>query len=119
MDELEVNNSEFTLAQVRDWVVAHMHPEGRFHFFKFKVYRPNSLFYQRIALPLLSMCTTGSIDVEWAAKPYKNRMLTKDRNCISDEKGIVLFRGGRYLKHLAKAKMELKGTVHDTLNNRN
>ena len=94
MEELEVNNSEFTLAQVRDWVVAHMHPEGRFHFFKFKVYRPNSLFYQRIALPLLSMRTTGSIDVERAVKPFKNGMLTKDKNRLSDEKGIVVFRGG-------------------------
>ena len=114
---MKFNNSEFTLAQVRDWVVAHRHLEGHFRFFK--VYRPNSLFYQRIALPLLSMRTTGSIDVERAAKPYKNSMITRDRNRLSDEKGIVLFRGGRNLKHLAKAKMELKGTVHDALNNRN
>ena len=56
MEELEVNNSEFTLAQVRDWVVAHRHLEGRFRFFK--VYRPNSL------LPAHYIATSLDVD-DW------------------------------------------------------
>ena len=77
-EEHEWNNKEFDLCMVLNWVGDHKNLEGRFRFFK--VMRPKSQFYQRIALPLLSMRTTVSIDVECAAKPYKNSIMTKLRN---------------------------------------
>ena len=74
---------------------------------------PHSKFYQRVARPLLSMRTTGSIDVERVAKPFKHHLLRKDRNRLSDGKGVVLFRASQNLRHLMKAKQELKGKLHD------
>ena len=57
----------------------------------FDVFASNSEFYQKIAKPLLSMQTVGSIDVERRVKPLKNSILTKDRNRLSDSKALVLF----------------------------
>ncbi len=42
------------------------------------------------------------------AKPFKNCILTKDRNALSNEKGIVLFRVGQNLKHLHHAREVIK-----------
>lgn len=76
-------------------------------------YMPNSMFYNRVARHLISLRTTGSIDVERVAKPFKNNLLRKERNRLSDEKGVVLFRAAQNLKYLMKAKMELKGKLYD------
>ena len=61
------------------------------------------------------MRTTGSIDVERVAKPFKHNILRKERNRLSDSEGIVLFRAAQNLRYLMKAKMQLKGEIHDML----
>ena len=113
-EELERNSRELTfLADVREWVETHDCLEGRFRFYN--VYKPNSIFYQRVARPLMLMRTTGSIDVERVAKPFKHSILTKERNRLSDEKGNVLLRLGKNLQLLMQAKIAVKGTVFDVL----
>ena len=95
------------------WIEDHKNIEGRFRFFD--VYNPNSAFYRRVTRPLLYMHTNGSIDVEHVAKPFKHNLLRKERNRLSDENGIVLFRSAQNLRYLMKAKMALKGQVYDGL----
>ena len=63
----------------------------------------------------MSVRTTGSIDVERVAKPFKHNILTKERNRLSDEKGNVLLRLGKNLQLLMQAKIAVKGTVFDVL----
>ena len=55
----------------------------------------------------MSMRTTGSMNIECVAKPFKHNVLRKDMNRLSDEKGNVLFRCAQNLKHLMKAKMQV------------
>ncbi len=52
------------------------------------------------------------MDAKRMAKPFKHCILTKDRNALSNEKGIVLFRAGQNLKHLHDAHEDLKGKVY-------
>ena len=46
------------------------------------------------------------------AKPFKHCILTKDRNRLSDAKGVVMFRAGQNLKHLHHARTAIKGKVY-------
>jgi hypothetical protein len=62
------------------------------------------------------MKSVGSMDVELMAKPFKHRILTKDRNALSDEKGFVLFRAGQNLKYLHHARKVIKGKVYGGVN---
>ena len=64
-----------------------------------------------ISLVLLVKCV-GSMDVEHTAKPFKHSVLTKDRNSLSNEKGIILFRAGQNLNHLHNACQVLKGNSY-------
>ncbi len=43
-------------------------------------------------------------------------VVAKDRNTLSDEKGIVLFRVGQNLKHLHHARKAIKGKVYGGVN---
>ncbi len=52
------------------------------------------------------------MDVERMVKPFKHCILTKDRNALSHEKGIALFRAGQNLKHLHHAREVIKGKVY-------
>jgi hypothetical protein len=56
------------------------------------------------------------MDVECMMKPFKHSILTKDRNALSNEKGIVLFRAGQNLKHLHHAHKVIKGEVYGGVN---
>jgi hypothetical protein len=62
------------------------------------------------------MKSVGSMDVECMAKPFKHSILTKDRNALGNEKGIVLFRAGQNLKHLHHARKVIKGKVYGGVN---
>ena len=73
----------------------------------------DSRLFQMVILPLLSMRTTGSIDVERVAKPFKHNILRKDRNRLSDEKGRILFPAAQNMRYLVKVKMTLKEKVYD------
>ena len=52
------------------------------------------------------------MDVEPMAKPFKHCIITKDRNALSDEKVIVLFRAGQNLKHFYHARKAIKEKVY-------
>ena len=105
-EEVEKNMKSFTLKDVKAWVEKHDGITGALRWFE--AYVPNNAFYQKIAKPLMSIRTTGSIDVERAVKPIKGCVLTKERNRVSDGKAIVLFRLSENLKQLHKFKTEFK-----------
>ena len=96
----------FTIGEVQDWVEKHGGIDGRLRWFE--AYSPNNAFYQRIAKPLLSIRTAGSIDVERKVKPLKSKILTKSRNQSRDQKSQMLFRASENLRQLSKIKMEFK-----------
>ncbi len=75
-----------------------------------------SPLYHQVGKRLLSMKSVGSMDVECMAKPFKHSILTKDRNALGDEKGIVLFRAGQNLKHLHHAREVIKRKVYGGVN---
>ena len=84
--------------------------QGCFRFFE--TYARNSKCNQRIAQPLLSMRTMDSIDVKRLAKPLKHKLLTKERNCLCNDKEIILFRAAQNLRQLMKSKMALNKNMH-------
>ncbi len=100
----------FTIDRVLEWVEKYENIDARFCFFE--VYARFSPLYKQVGKHLLSMKSIGSIDVERTAKPFKHCMLSKDRNRLSDEKGIVMFRAGQNLKHLHHARESIKGKVY-------
>ena len=75
----------------------------------------NNTFYLKVAHNLLSMLTTGSIDVERRIKPLKHNIVTKKRNRLKDPKGIALLRGQENLKHLTRANLDLGKKTTDSL----
>ena len=87
--------------------------KGRFLFFE--TFMANNEFYQKVAKPLLSMRTVGSMDVERRVKPIKYEILTKKRNRLQDPKGVALYRTSENLKHIMKAKMALGKKITDSL----
>ena len=62
------------------------------------------------------MKSVGSMDVERTAKPFKHCILTKERNRLTDESGVVLFRAGQNLKHLHHARIAIKGKAYAGVN---
>ena len=63
--------------------------EGRLCWFE--AYAPNYPLYHKVAKPLLSMRTTGSLDIE-------HNILTKKHNRLADDKAITLIRASENLK---------------------
>ena len=86
---------------------------GRFRFFE--TFSETSEFYQRVAKPLFSMQTVGSIDVEGRIKNAKYEVLTKKRNCLLDPKGVSLHRSSENQSHLMKAKKILGKKITDSI----
>ena len=86
---------------------------GRFRFFL--SYGEHSPFYQKVAKPLMSMRTVGSIDVERRIKPLKHDIITKKRNKLRDPKGVALYRASENLHHLMRAKQSLGMKISDSL----
>jgi hypothetical protein len=100
----------FTIDHVLEWVEKYENIDLCFRFFE--VYARFSPLCQQVGKRLLSMKSVGSMDVERTAKPFKHCMLSKDRNRLFDEKGIVMFRAGQNLKHLHHARESIKGKVY-------
>ncbi|KAL7527950.1 hypothetical protein ACHAWF_002374 [Thalassiosira exigua] len=113
MEELQQKASKLTFDEVRHWVEFHDNIERRLRFGQ--AYMALSPLWITVIKPLMSMKTTGSIDVERFAKPLKNVILTKHRDHLSDENAIVLWRAQPMLKNLMDARAVLKGIVHDNL----
>ena len=62
---------------------------------------------------LFSLATKGSMDVEREAKPLKHKILTKQRNSLSDAHGCILLWASGNLKQLMAEKMRLRGKAYD------
>ncbi len=52
------------------------------------------------------------MNVKRTAKPFKHCILTKDRNRLSDAKGVVIFRAGQNLKRLHHDRTAIKGKMY-------
>jgi len=111
--ELENKNKSFSVEEVKEWVEKHNAIDGRFQFFE--TFAASSEFYLKVAKPLLSMRTVGSIDVERRIKRIKHNILTKKRNRLQDPKGVVLYRASENLKHIMNAKKMLGKKITDSL----
>ena len=86
-----------------EWVERHGSVQECFNFFE--TFAEHSKFYQRIAKPLLTMRTVGSIDVKRRIKPIKHNILTKKCNHLHDPKGVALYRASENLKHIMDANL--------------
>ena len=73
------------------------------------------VFYQKVAKPLLSTGTVGSMDCERRAKPLKHTILTSQRNRMNDPTGVALLRGYENLHHIMNAKKMLGKNVFESL----
>ena len=113
MDELMKNNRNLSIDDVEQWIVDNDGINGCLDVFE--TFARNNTFYLKIAQPLLSMRTTGSIDVERLIKPLKHSIMTKKHNRLKDPKGIALLRGQKNLKHLMRAKLDLGKKITDSL----
>jgi hypothetical protein len=81
-----------TIASVQKWINDYGGGNGRLNFFSDGFER--SLYFKKVALPLLSMKTTGSITVERVAKPLKNGVLDPARNRLAPKKQLMCLRAG-------------------------
>lgn len=109
-DEQVVEEKKLTLEVVDTWVMEHGGHNGRIGFFS--GFYPTNMS-QKIATPLLSMKTTGSISVERAAKPLKNKVATNERNRLGTDKRSLLLRVGINLRLKALSLKESAGTIGD------
>ena len=77
------------------------------------------MFYQKVAKPLLSMGTVGSMDCamdcERRAKPLKHTILTSKQNKMHDLTGVALLRGYVNLHHIMNAKKLLGKNIYESL----
>ena len=113
MEELIRKNNKLTIDEVEEWIVSNDGIKGRLRFFE--TFSRNNDFYMKVAKPLLSMRTTGSIDVERRIKPLKHNIVTKKRNRLKDPKGVSLLRASENLKHIWDAKLNLGNRITDSL----
>jgi hypothetical protein len=81
-----------TLSSVQKWIDDFGGANGRLNFFSDEF--GHSLYFKKMALPLLSMKSTGSITVERVAKPLKNGVLDPARNRLGVMKQIMCLRAG-------------------------
>jgi hypothetical protein len=92
LDEPGSDAMPLTLVSVQQWIDKFHGSNGRLTFFSDGYER--SLYFKKIALPLLSMKTTGSITVERVAKPLKHGVLDPTRNRLDPMKQIMCLRAG-------------------------
>ena len=76
----------------------------------FEAWFPQSKFYTKLAKPLLSLRTTGSMSVERVAKHLKVAVYTKHRNRLECGNKKMLLRTGLNLRFLLGMKVAMKTT---------
>ena len=105
-ERLKEGEKEITFKHIHDHLKKTGGIEARLRWFLMR--NPTSLFYQYIGEPLCSMGTAGSIDVERAIKPLKNKVMIKSRNRLKIETAELCTRCGINMRLLLAAKIELK-----------
>jgi hypothetical protein len=101
-----------TMEHVADWVYKWERHLGRLRFF---ADLPPTPYFICLTKPLLSMRTTGSISVERAAKPLKNKVADKSRNRNSKDKLTVLLRVGLNLRLKRESLQSVKAVFGKAL----
>lgn len=97
----------FELAsQVTEWLETTHHLDGRLVWYE--AFAQKSLVYQELFRKLVSISTAGSINVERAAKPLKNNVLTKLRNSMGHKAAEICLRAGMNLRLMHAQKTGLK-----------
>mmetsp|Transcript_12652 Transcript_12652/g.20854 ORF Transcript_12652/g.20854 Transcript_12652/m.20854 type:complete len:495 (-) Transcript_12652:418-1902(-) len=104
-EQLQINMEAITIDEVITFVEDTRNVMARLEFFN--AFASNNLFFIKVARPLLSMRTVGSMDVERKVKFMKEKILTKHRNRLKDPKGVALYRVRENLNHIMKAKKQL------------
>ena len=79
----------------------------------FEAWFPQSRFYTKLAKPLLSLRTTGSMSVERVAKHLKVAVYTKHRNRLECGNKKMLLRTGLNLRFLLGMKVAMKATRNE------
>ena len=102
-EDLEKNTKSFSVRDVKEFVEKTKGMHGRFQLFE-AFDAANDELYLKVAKPLLSIGTVGSVAVERKIKPIKHIILTRDRSRLNDAKGVVLFWASENLRHNMRTK---------------
>ncbi len=94
-DQLKQNNSELTIDV---WKKKGGNLRGRLIWWE--TFARHTDLYQKIAKPLMSVGTVGSMDVERSAKGLKHEILCPKRNKLSTDQAETLFGMSENLHHL-------------------
>ena len=106
-----LDQKKLRMKHVVDWVGKTGGIEGRIAFFALFEDNP---FTKKIAMPLLSFRTSGSMSVERTAKPFKRQILTKERNRLINSKAELFLRVGLNLRILSKDFVAIKQQVYES-----
>ena len=111
-DQLKKNNSELTIDDVIAWKNGG-NLRGRLIWWE--TFARHTDLYQKIAKPLMSVGTVGSMDVERSAKGLKHEILCPKRNKLSTDQAVTLFGMSENLRHLINARKEVTDKIHDSV----
>jgi hypothetical protein len=100
------DNHVLTVADVSKWAQDSGGHEQRLSWYESNAKK--SVLCTDAAKQLLSVCISGSMGVERAAKPLKNAVLVKDRNAQSVGVTEMALRAGLNLRFLQAAKINLR-----------
>lgn len=95
-----------TIKDVSDWIRETGAHTQRLAWFESNAKK--TVLHTKAAKQLLSVSITGSMDVERAAKPLKNSVLTKERASMSVGTADIALRAGINLHFLQAAKERLQ-----------
>jgi hypothetical protein len=103
--EAKAKRELITIEDVKKFVDDTGGMNGRLRWFE--VYARDTTLYKYIAKPLLSISSTGSMDVERYAKPLKYCIQTKEKNRTSDDFASMVLRILINVRNVKAAKNSL------------